>query len=142
MYTSEMTKIFEIKNNNPYSNKRFRCTKKEWWDEGLTLMFKDMQQAEHAYTRAKKLKQNFKRHQAEFKLKQSQFDKCVKRKKRAFDQERCIHLEEINPWDPNSFRDYINRLGPKSKKPISMECYATDGSIIYEENVVINKWRE
>ena len=77
-----------------------------------------------------------------FKMKQSQFDKCVKRKKRAFDRERCMQLEEINPFDPNSFWKYINRLGPKSKKPIPRECYAMDGSIIYEENVVINKWRE
>ena len=23
-----------------------------------------------------------------------------------------------------------------------MECYRTDGSIIYEENVVMNKWKE
>ena len=30
-------------------------------------MFKEMQQAEHAYTKAKKIKQNFKRQQAEFK---------------------------------------------------------------------------
>ena len=59
VYTSEMTKIFGIKNNNPYSNKRLRFTKKEWCDEGLTLMFKEMQQAEHAYTKAKKIKQNF-----------------------------------------------------------------------------------
>ena len=55
-------------------------------------MFKEMQQAEHAYTKAKKPKQNFKRQQAEFKMKQSQFDKCVKRKKRAFDRERCMQL--------------------------------------------------
>ena len=33
-------------------------------------MFKEMQKAEHAYTKAKKLKQNFKRQQAEFKMKQ------------------------------------------------------------------------
>ena len=53
-----------------------------------------------------------------------------------------MQLEEINPSDPNSVWEYINRLGPKSKKPIPMECYATDGSIIYEENAVLNKWRE
>ena len=53
-----------------------------------------------------------------------------------------MQLEEINSSDPNSFWEYINRLGPKSKNPIPMECYPTDGSIIYEENVVINKWRE
>ena len=105
-------------------------------------MFKEMPQAEHAYTKAKKLKQYLKCQQAEFKMKQSQFDKCVKRKKRAFGRERCMQLKEINPLDPNSFWKYINRLGPKSKKPIPRECYATDGSIIYEENVVINKWRE
>ena len=43
VYTSEMTKIFGIKNDNPHSNKKFRFTKKERWDEGLTLMFKEMQ---------------------------------------------------------------------------------------------------
>ena len=53
-----------------------------------------------------------------------------------------MQLEKINSSDPNSFWEYINRLGTKSKNPIPMECYATDGSIIYEENVVINKWRE
>ena len=75
-------------------------------------------------------------------MKQSQFDKCVKRKKRAFDRQRCMQLDEINSLDPNSFWEYINRLGPKSKNSIPMECYATDGSIRYEENVIMNKWRE
>ena len=131
VFTSEMTKIFGIKNNNPYSNKRFHFIKKEWWDEGLILMFKEMQQAEHANTKAKKNKQNFKRQQAEFKMKQNQFDKCVKRKKWAFDREHCMQLEEINSSDPNSFWEYINKLSPKSKTPIPMECYAMDGSIIW-----------
>ena len=56
-------------------------------------MFKVMQQAEHAYIKANTLKQNFKRQQAEFKMKQDQCDKCVKRKKRAFNRERCMQLE-------------------------------------------------
>ena len=79
VYTSEMTKILGIKNNNPYSNKSFCFTKKEWWWWGV----KEMQQAEHAYTKGKKINQNFKSQQAEFKM---------KRKKRTFDQEHCMQL--------------------------------------------------
>ena len=58
--------------------------------------------------------------QAEFKMKQSQFDKCVKRKKWAFDQERCMQLEEINSSDPN-------RLGPKSNKANLRDLKAVTG---------------
>ena len=116
--------------------------KKEWWDDGLTLMFKEMQQAEHAYIKAKKHKQNFKRQQAEFKLKHDQFDNCVKRKNRAFNRERCMQLEEINSSDPNCFWEYINKLGPKNKTPTPTVCCGTDGLIIYEENFVMNKWKE
>ena len=53
-----------------------------------------------------------------------------------------MQLEEINSSDPNCFWEYINKLGPKNKTPIPMECYGTGGSIIYEENVVMNKWKE
>ena len=57
-------------------------------------------------------------------------------------RERCMQLEEINSLDPNCFWEYINKLGSKNKTPIPKECYGTDGSIIYEENVVMNKWKE
>ena len=65
-------------------------------------MFKEMQQAEHAYIKAKKkLEQNSKRQHAEFKLRKDQFDKYVKGKKRAFHRKRCMQLEALNESDPN-----------------------------------------
>ena len=63
-------------------------------------MFKEMQQAKHAYIKAKNPKQNFKRQQADIKLKQNQFDKCVKRKKRALNQERRKEQNGFEKVDP------------------------------------------
>ena len=141
LYINEMTKTFAVRSNTPSSNNKFRFTRKEWWDEDLTTMFKTMQKAEHAYLKAKKCGKNFKDLQAVFKTKQATFDKQVKKKKRIFQRERCTQLENINASDPNSFWDYIKRLGPKKKSSIPMECYDRDGSVIQDEDFVMRKWK-
>ena len=101
VYTSEMTKIFGIKKDNPYSNKKNCFTKKNGGTRAWHWCLRRCNKQSTLTYRRKKIKQNFKRQQAEFKLKQDQFDKCVKRKKRASNRERCMQLEEINSSDPN-----------------------------------------
>ena len=129
------------KNNTPHCHKKFRHTQKEWWDEELTELFRDMQKAEHNFIKAKRNKHKFKEMQSLFKCKQKHFDRIVKNKKRTCQRNKCLQLEKVNSSDPTSFWDHIKRLGPKKKSTIPMECYAPDGSIIYDPKYILNLWR-
>ena len=106
LYIGEMNAYFDLKTNIPTSRKKFRFTRKEWWDDELTDLFKIMQKAEHVYIKAKKNHQHFRELFKIFKQKQSLFDKTLKRKKRQYQRQKCLDLEKINSSDPNSFWDY------------------------------------
>ena len=54
---------------------------------------------------------------------------------------KCLELEQINTSDPNSFWDYIKRLGPKKKSGIPWECYGDDGAVIYDTDTILDKWK-
>ena len=82
IYINEMRRTFGTKNNTPHCHRKFRHTQKEWWDEELTELFRDMQKAEHNFIKAKRNKHKFKEMQSIFKCKQKPFDRIVKNKQR------------------------------------------------------------
>ena len=141
-YIEEMRSRFVEIRTAPGSQRKFRFSKKEWWDEELTCLFKDMQKAEHQYIMAKKKQSPHKELRHIFKLKQDRFDKILKRKKRNFQKLKCLHIEQVNSSDPNIFWDYIKKLGPKKSSHIPWECYSDNGDIVYNTNEVLDKWRD
>ena len=138
----EMRSNFREINTLPMCRRKMRFTKKEWWDDELAESFKCMQKAEHEYIRAKKNKIPHNAYFSIYKCKQDVFDKMLKKKKRNFKNSQSLKLEEVNSSDPNSFWEYIKKLGP-TKKPnkIPFECYSDDGNVIYDFDKVPEKWK-
>ena len=141
LYTDEMAKYFKIIDNTPLSKRKYRCTSKEWWDDELSSLWKDMHQAERDYLKTKKNRGNFKQLRLLFKAKQDLFDKKCKKKKRRFQRPKCTELEEINSSNPIAFWDYIKRLGPAKKRQIPKECLDDKGNVIKDINIVLEKWK-
>ena len=141
-FINEMEQHFPQIKASPNSSRKFRFTKKEWWDDELTDLFKDMHKAEREYLKAKKNQMGVRNLFSVFKTKQNVFDRVLKRKKRNFKRTQCINLEQVNSSDPNSFWDYIKKLGPKKTNKIPWECYSSNGEIIYDSDEVLKKWKE
>ena len=95
IYINEMRRTFGTKNNTPHCHRKFRHTQKEWWDEELTELFRDMQKAEHNFIKAKGNKHKFKEMQSIFKCKQKHFDRIVKNEKRTCQRNKCLQLEKV-----------------------------------------------
>ena len=81
IYIREMSLKFQCTNSTATSQKKFRFTRKPWWDEELTIKFKEMQAAEHAYTKSRRKSTQNHPLRNSFKCKQDVFDKVLKRKK-------------------------------------------------------------
>ena len=141
MYVSEMGRHFRVIDNAAYSKRKFKCTQKEWWDDELTSLWQEMQQAEHNYIKAKRNKLPHKQLHNSFRYKQDTFDKSCKRKKRSFHYHKCTKLEEVNSSDPKSFWEYIKKLGPNKKTQIPYECYGSSGEVITDTTTVLHKWQ-
>ena len=110
VYIAEMKGHFGRPLNYPCSRKKIRFTRKEWWDEELTSLFREMQHAEHPYIKSKRNRGHYKFFFNIYKRKQAVFDKVLKRKKIYFQRMQCLRLEEVNSTDSNAFWDYIRRL--------------------------------
>lgn len=44
--------------------------------------------------------------------------------------------------NPNEFWSKIRNIGPRKRSDIPMEVYGSDGSILYDEDSVRNKWKQ
>ena len=140
-FINEMGQHFPQINTGTRNGRKFRFAKKEWWDDELTQLFKDMHQSEHQYLKAKKNKLSFKNLFAIFKQKQDVFDKTLKKKKRNFQKTQSLKLEQVNSSDPTSFWEYIKKLGPRKSSKIPWECYSENGDISYSTEEILEKWK-
>ena len=141
LYICEMKKHFHFTMDTPSSNKKVRFTRKPWWNEELTSLFKDMKSAEHNYLKSKRKGNQSRELRNVFKHKQDIFDKTIKRTKRNFQRSKSLLLEEVNSSDPNAFWNYIKELGPKKKKNIPWECYTESGELSCDKSDILDNWK-
>ncbi|VDI36428.1 Hypothetical predicted protein [Mytilus galloprovincialis] len=57
-----------------------------------------------------------------------------------YKQDLTLQIETLNTEDPKKFWAELQKLGPKKKNAIPMECVNDDGSTSFDEKTVINKW--
>ena len=114
---------------------------KEYWDKSLSAAWKEMHEAEKVYRQSVKrrgevqviAKWNV------FKRKQVCFDKLLKKKKRAYHRGILMDIEKCHSKDPNSFWDYIKKLGPSKRTPIPWEV-EIDGKVVTNKADILEKW--
>ena len=113
--------LYESENSVADKKRKQRGTKKkEYWDLELSKLWKAMKNVEVKYhMTAKQNKSNVTEINAQrraFRIVQKCFDKMLKKKKRSFCKGVLLQIEACNTRDPNSFWEYIKKLGPKQSK--------------------------
>ena len=114
----------EVKSSLKSKGKKRKSTKfLPFWDSNLLRLWKLMHESERIYRKMLKKKESNKsieKAKVEFKKYQKNFDKLLKCKKREYDSELLLEIEECVTSNPTKFWSYINNLGPKENKKHSV----------------------
>ena len=137
----------ECERTNPCKSRKRRSTKrKEYWDLELSKAWRKMKECKKEYTR-ERAKCKFNNHvlggkKANFRVAQKSFEKMVTKKRRAFCKGVLLQIEACNSRDPQSFWNYVKRIGPnnskKSEIPWEVEV---DSEITHEKDKVLEHWK-
>ena len=146
LYTEFCSNLFtEIDSQIPYSSvnkkmrKRFK-NYKPYWDETLTILWKEMVSTEKLFHRWKSkhdrliLKDNF------YSARKA-FDKKLRQAERTYNRKFADRIEELNTDNPREFWDHINKLGPRKNKDIPTQVYDDNGNLNSDINIVKEKWK-
>ena len=128
-----------VKPSNSCENKR-RKVGKPWWSEELTDTWNDMCDYEKQWRKCKALaeKSRFKRL---FLDKRKHFDIQVRRAKRLYWYKVQSDLLDNANTNQSEFWKSIGKVGISTNKNIPMEVVLDDGSISYDTEVVLDKWK-
>ena len=138
-YHEELKRRFGFYNVHKVSKKTSKRCRKPFWNEELKNLWKDLCQKERLFL--KSVGRDRMRKRDAFKFAQKSFDKCYRREERKYHRERLLKIEELTDRDPNKFWKYIRNLGPRKKQDIPMEVYNSEGNIVTERKLVLDRWR-
>ena len=142
VYYNEMSNFLDEIKQTPASKKATRHTKLPFWDEELSLLWKDFHCAERVYLKSRRKSREYSALKLDFITKQRLFDKTFRRKERSFRRRQVYQLEEINNNNPNEFWECIKRMGPRKKAEIPWEVYDDEGYVCLDKNVILKKWED
>ena len=74
-------------------------------------------------------------------MKQSIFDKELRRTERHYHRELADKIEEFNSSDPKQFWEQIKKLGPQSGKSIPEKVYTENGELSDDIYFVKSQWK-
>ncbi|CAG2226762.1 unnamed protein product [Mytilus edulis] len=120
------------------TRRKFRNDKPFWNDE-LSQLWKNMRDKEKAF-----LKTNGhgarRKARTEFSTSQKTFDNRLRFLERKYKSNLALDIEKVSTDNPRKFWDELNKLGPKRKKDIPMECDIGSGNITCDKSEVLQKW--
>ncbi|CAG2186182.1 unnamed protein product [Mytilus edulis] len=76
----------------------------------------------------------------EFSTSQKTFDNRLRFLERKYKSNLALDIEKVSTDNPRKFWDELNKLGPKRKKDIPMECDIGGGNITCDKSEVLQKW--
>ncbi len=139
---NEMNREIPFKDISNGAKKRYK-QRKPYWNEELSMLWKEMCKKEHDFC---KYKGRDKRHKTEYlnRFKQAQriFDKSLRYHERRYTRGLNVDIEELVTSDPNAFWNKIQTLGPKRKNDIPKEVYINEDVISNNLEDVLHKWKE
>ena len=125
-------------------HRRKNTKKKEYWDAELSAKWQKMRKTEKEYCLEKRLtnklsNRNIRKH-IEFNKSHKEFDKALKRKRRAYNHGLLLKIESCRLDDPNAFWEYIKRLGPAKRQEILWEI-EVKGEIVTDKVKILDEWK-
>lgn len=141
LLVSELDNFFPIYDGSKNKKKWKPC--KPYWNDELTVLWKDMHAKETKFYKFKGGRQIREQLRQEYKTSLWNFDKLLRTQKRRYERGQLLEIEEINTKNPSEFWKRINKLGPrKPRDKIELECYIDNGEISKDPRVVLDKWAQ
>jgi hypothetical protein len=136
----EMDKYLKYADCSKSTRKRLRNSK-PYWNETLTKLWKNMNKAEHAYTKCKGPNLNKRQKRYDFILARKIFDKSLRNAERNYFRKKLSDIEANCTDDPRKFWDHIRKLGPRTNTKVPMKVYDVNGLVSDDINTVLDKWK-
>ena len=111
----EMDKYLNVKNNNVARTRRKLKISKQYWNDELICLWKDMRSHQNIFTNCtgnSNLKTNLRE---KYQSAQKLLDKKIRQYERKYKQNQILEIERLNKHNPNEFWQHIKSLGPRSK---------------------------
>ena len=122
MYFNEMSQFLQAIKQTPKSKRAISHTKNPFWDEELSLLWKQFHEAERTYLKACRKDHRFEETKMISLENKKNSDRTLRKKTRSYQRKKVYELEEINTTDPNKFWDCIKKLGPKKVPQCPGKC--------------------
>ena len=135
----ELDSHFDYKVVGTKSKKKLRLYK-PYWNEELSVLWKEMSQAERVFSRCKGSKQEKHQMRMSFKDKQHAFDKCLGKTARQYNRNKVFEIEQASTEDPKLFWECLKKLGPRKSTSVPMKVRINE-DIVLDEKVVTDKWK-
>ncbi len=142
LYHKEMSECMKILDMTPVTKKQARHSAKPYWNESLTVCWKEAHVAEKTFIKTPKTDHGYLAIKSRFLHLQRHLDKEIKKAKRSHERSKIYQLEETNLSNPTEFWRQISKLGPKRDSKIPWEVDGPDGNIITDKNIVLNTWKQ
>ena len=139
----EMDTFLKIDSSKRRSRKKFKYHK-PYWNDNLTKLWCNMRDKENQFRLNRhrgKVSNNW---YFDFKESQRLFDKELRKAERTYNRGLCIEIENVDVTNPREFWKYISSLGPRKKKDIPLNVYATENKdeIVMNIDKVLSTWKE
>ena len=139
LFIDDMNKFYKPLTGCKVSKKGLKHTTKPWWRVELTELWKLLKECERKYTRHKRYAPGFNLCRAKFIEAQRNFDKNVKRSKRAYLGRRVLEIESSNTDNPRAFWEFIQGLSPRKIACIPCEV-VLDWVQVTDPTRVLQHW--
>ena len=140
IYYDEMDKSLRYKKVNNKAKKRFQ-KHKPYWNENLTTLWYSVREYENQFLKAPQNSALKRQLQQKFYNARKVFDNVYRKTKRKYQENKINDIETLNTEDPKAFWQELKKLGPHQSSDIPLAVYNRDGSVCYEERVVLDKWK-
>lgn len=140
MYYNELISSVNFKYVSNKNIRRHRHTPKEWWNDHLETLWRDVCRSEREYLKyvgPRRIKVTMKN---DYIVKQRKFDTEVKRSKRKYRHNKHIEIETLQTDNPRKFWKHIKQLGPNKTTGIPMVVTDDNGNPVTDTNDVLKRW--
>ena len=114
---------------------------KPFWNDELSCLWSSMNAAEKKYLSCLGPPPNKASLRQDYVLKRKQFDKTLRYTERQYNMKIVNEIEALSTDCPKEFWKYLKNIGSRKSSNIPMAVYNDEGSLVYELEFVLEKWK-
>ncbi|CAG2212577.1 unnamed protein product [Mytilus edulis] len=139
---SEMDQQLVYKDKHSgHNGKRRRKIGKPYWNSNVNELLNKTHRSEKDFLRCNGNRRTRDRLKQIFIVNRKSFDKCMRQAERQYQAEQRNKLKTLNTQNPKEFWKEVNKLGPKTTKQNIDSVFREDGTMLYDTNEILERWR-